>query len=510
MNFEPPRRASDRGFTLVEAIVCIGLMGILSTVIASALVVTFKTSPAVANRADTAVNIQGLVTWLPQDVDSAAPGSFDTDPDATSGCPGTDPGSINILKLSWREQVTSTIDFAASYRFVSLPAPAEGGVIYRVYCRIGTAPTVLKVSGTLPPWVVGAEPVKVLLSDSVDDPANLNDTARVIVTPLVGKPIVIYATTKNPAEVLSTPPAPPPPPPPPPTPGNTAPSAVDSVVNVVVETDVTVTADAFDIDGDPLTLQILVIPAGWTVTPTTGLSMTVRAPLSAAGSSGLISYEVTDTSGAKAAAMITVGATGAGGNQSPSANPSSGSTTAGAPVTVALQSSDPEGGALTAAVSGVPTGWTATVAGTNVTVTPPNTAPAGTTTLNYTVTDPVGATAASSITITVTAPPPCVVSGPVLSQSSMSVKKNNPDALDKAVTVTITIVSGYCVGLSLRYDTGAPNSQYVRPFGDSGTTRSVVLPNHPSPELWAVGPHTLEVRDGTSTTIASTNLTVTP
>ena len=43
-----------------------------------------------------------------------------------------------------------------------------------------------------------------------------------------------------------------------------------------------------------------------------------------------------------------------------------------------------------------------------------------------------------------------------------------------------------------------------------GTTRSVTLPKHPSPELWSVGTHVLEVRDGTSSIIATTNLVVTP
>jgi hypothetical protein len=76
--------------------------------------------------------------------------------------------------------------------------------------------------------------------------------------------------------------------------------------------------------------------------------------------------------------------------------------------------------------------------------------------------------------------------------------------------VTITIVSGYCVGLSLRYDTGAPNSQYVRTFGTSGTVRSVTLPKHPSPELWTVGTHALDVQDGTASVTASADLEVTP
>lgn len=511
MNLDLRRRASDPGFTLIEAVICIALMGILSSVIAAAIVVTLKTSPAIADRADTAVNVQGLVTWLPQDVDSAAPGSFDTAQAAVSGCSGTDPG-FNILKVTWREQFTTTTNFAASYRYVAVPAPAEGGIIYRVYCAIGSTPSLIKVSGTLPKWVAGAEPIKVVLSDSPADADSLIDSAKVSVKPLTGNTIVIDATTKNPGEVLSTPSTTAPPPPPPPPSGNTAPTATNSTATVVVGTNVAINAAASDADSDPLTLAILAAPAGWTVTPTTGLGMTVQAPGTAAGTSGAISFQVTDTSGATASATITVSAIAAAAvNQPPNAGPSSGSTAAGVPVTVALSASDPEGAVLTAAVVGssLPAGWTATVSGKNVTVTPPNTAPAGTTTLNYTVTDPMGASASSTLAITVNGPPPCVVTGPTLSQTSVPVKKNDPDALDKEITVTITIVSGYCVGLSLRYITGAPNGQYVRTFSDSGTTRSVVLPNHPSPELWAVGPRVLDVQDSTSKIIASTTLTVT-
>ena len=70
----------DRGFTLVEVVICVALLGVLAPVLLSVIVVTLKSSPAIADRADAATIVQGLVTWLPQDIDSAAPGSFDTSP----------------------------------------------------------------------------------------------------------------------------------------------------------------------------------------------------------------------------------------------------------------------------------------------------------------------------------------------------------------------------------------------------------------------------------------------
>ena len=131
-------------------------------------------------------------------------------------------------------------------------------------------------------------------------------------------------------------------------------------------------------------------------------------------------------------------------------------------------------------------------------------------TFGYTATDPGGLGSSSSVTVTVTGPPPCVINTPVLSRSTVKLEKNNPDAISDPVDVTITIVSGYCVGLALHYDTGAPNGQYVRNFGDFGTTRSVTLPKHPSPELWSSGTKTLDAKTDRHPVIGPVNLPVTP
>jgi len=503
------RTTTDAGFTLIEAVICISLMGLLSTVIAAAIVVTMKSSPAVADRADAAVNVQGLVTWLPQDVDSATPGTFDI-ADATSGCAGVDPGR-NVLKMKWHEQITSLTNYSVSYRYVPLPNPADGGKIVRVYCTTGGARSELTVTGVIPAWDAADPPVRIVLTDSPADADALEDSAKITVEPVVGKTIVIDATTKNLNETLSSPPPPPPPATPPPSPTNTAPVALNSAqtAKAAINVDMNVSASDADVD-DSLTVSVLVIPAGWTVTTSGGLGIVVNAPVSAVGTTGSISFRVTDTSGATATGSVDVTVLPDTENESPTASPSAGSVSAGVPVTVALVASDPENAALTTTVAGAPIDWVVTSSGATVTVTPPNNAPSGSTTLSYTVADPWGVTATSTLTITVTGPPPCVVTEPTLSRSSDPVKHNNPDSLTHDITVTINIVSGYCVGLNLRYDTGAPNSQYMRIFGDAGTTRSVTLPNHPSPELWSVGTHALDVWDGTSRIIATTNLEVTP
>lgn len=502
------RSRQDRGFTLVELLICVALTGILASVTASVIIVALKTSPAAEDRADAAVNVQGLVTWLPQDVDSTAPGSFDTSL-VPSGCAGTDPG-FNLMKMSWHEKVGTTTNFTVSYRYVPLPVPTDGGRIVRVYCIVGGAPQVLNVSGIIPEWLAGAEPVRITLSDAPDsDGLTLYDTARFEVEPIAGKTIVIVGTTKNPAETLSGPSTTSPPTTTIP-PVNQPPVADNLAYTIASGVPVSFSVSGTDPEGGALTAAFPAIPVDWTVTSTGALTFTVTAPATAAGTAVPIGYVVTDPLGLSGSATVTFTVQPiAAANEAPSANPSSGSTTAGAAVVVTLLASDPEGGLLTASVTGVPSGWTTSVAGLTVTVTPSSDAAAGNFVMDYTVTDPLGLANSSTLTVTITAPPPCVITGPSLDRTTVTLKKNDPDALFDTVTATITIVSGYCVGLALHYDTGAPNGQYVRNFATSGTSRSVTLPKHPSAELWSVGTKVLQVKDSSNLVIGSVNLGVT-
>lgn len=499
-------RRDDSGITLVEVLISVALMAMLATVVSGALIVTLRTSPAVADRADAAVNVQGLVTWLPQDVDSAEPGSFDTNQATTSGCAGVDPG-FNLFKVTWSETITSTVDYAASYRYV---AEAGGGGIFRVYCTVGQAPSVVKLTGRIPPWVAGSEPVKIILDDLVAPFDGEVDSAKFLVKPLVGKTIVIDATSKNPNETLTTTTTPTTPTTTAPPPPNQPPTVADVSVTVTSGTAVSVSLPASDPEGAAVAVSVAAVPAGWTVTPGPGVSLVVTAPAAAEGTSEVVTYTATDPLGASASAQLTISVIAPTVNQPPQASAATVSVGAGDAITFGLPATDPENGALTATFSGVPAEWTATAAGLAATITPPSNAVLGDYTIGYTVTDPGGLASSSTITVTVTGPPPCVISTPVLSQSSVALKKNNPDAISKDVEVSITILSGYCVGLSLNYDTGAPNGQYVRNFGSSGTTRSVTLQGHPSPELWSAGTKALSVKDGSSLVIGTVNLQVTP
>jgi prepilin-type N-terminal cleavage/methylation domain-containing protein len=340
----PGRR--DLGFTLPELLISIVMMGLIASVVLMALVTSLRTAPNIAERADDAIALQGITTFLPPDVDSTEPGAIDTDVTRASGCAGGDQGQ-NVVHLSWSETFNgTTTEYVADYRFVP---DGVGGTIVRYKC-----------SGT----------------------------------PVLGSPAVLTLSAQL---------------------GPTAPTVV-----------------AFDTDGD--------------------------------GRDDSLTMEIT--------------------------------TFAGAAIEIAAASKNP-------AETLPPTG---TSPSTSVATT---TVPAATTTTTTTtVAGPTTSTSSTSTTSTTL--PPCVVSNVSASPNPVQLKSSSPSKLKKDVTVTATVVSGYCVGLTLQYDTGAPNGQYIQNLGNSPPYQ-VVLQGHPQgTELWAAGSHVLVVKDGFDNALASTSLVVNP
>ncbi len=160
------RRTRSDGFTLVEVLVSMSVMGLIATVISSVVIVAVKNNPAVQLRTDSALTLQGITTWLPQDVDSTPPTGFNTVPTKASGC-ASSPG-VSVLHMQWSENISGTVtQFIANYRYV---ASASENIIKRVTCRgTGSAPLgntiVQRVTGPLaampPMWVPKQLPVNV-------------------------------------------------------------------------------------------------------------------------------------------------------------------------------------------------------------------------------------------------------------------------------------------------------------------------------------------------------------
>jgi hypothetical protein len=386
-------------------------------VIAAAVIVSIRAFPDTEARADTAITLQGLTTWLPPDVDSANPGEFVTSDVVPSGCASVDPGK-NALLLRWEETAFDvTTNYVVSYQFVAAGANSR---LVRVSCSgqptLGAA-SVLNVTGSLPEI-----PPTVTLDDS-DDADDLHDSVQFKIVTLAGTTVYIDAVTKNPHETLA--PLPP------------------------------------------------------SATPTT-----VNSPPTAANASA--------------------------------------TTTELTPAGVTLPAGDPNGsGTLVATVAGVPPELTVTVSGLALTITPAaGTAPSSFT-FQYTVTDPEGLSDTADVDVdvtlvggptttsstTTTIPPPCVLSSMTVSPSTMALKGNDPSALDADVTVEITIASGYCVGLTLQYDSRGPGSQYVQNFG--ATAPFIITLDSTGSEKWSLGSHVLEARDGANNLLWTSTLTTT-
>lgn len=414
----PARVRRDHGFTLPELLIAVVVTGIIIPVIGFAIAVSLRTLPDTAARADAGVAIQGIATWLPADVDSTEPGGIDADPSRVSGCKGTDPGR-NLVRLTWKETFRGvTVVYVAAYRFVVTGTSAH---IVRLSCSGTTAlgPAArLSMSGRL-----ARTPPGITVLD--DDGDGLSDRVRLSVTTLAGPMVFIDAVSKNPSETL---------PPPPPlvtttttTVPNQAPVAAPVALTANPSVAVTIVLPVFDPDGDPLSVTLAGVPAGWVVA-TNGTTLTITPTLPTGTST--ITYTVRDTAGLTTSATISI---------------------------------------------------------TVVTT----------------------ATTTSSTTTTTTTPPPCVLSNMSASPSTVALTAKGSGKLKRNVRVTISIASGYCVGLTLHYETGAPNGQYVQNFGNM-PPYAVTLLGHPmGTELWAVGPRELVVRDGTGAVLGSRVLTVT-
>ena len=61
----------DRGFTLIEAVIVVVLLGLVSLVIGFAITTVLRVTPTAESRVSTARSVQGLTVWFPADVASA-------------------------------------------------------------------------------------------------------------------------------------------------------------------------------------------------------------------------------------------------------------------------------------------------------------------------------------------------------------------------------------------------------------------------------------------------------
>ena len=454
-------------------------MGLIMPVLAMSFSVVVRSLPQADARTDDSRSLLNLTTWLARDVSSTREDGFFVGASGPlGGCLATSlpSASINLAELHWRETLGTTRNFVVNYRFVST-APGKG-VIYRYSCLLGQAASSLKMTpemntvssaGPLSP-----APVQITLAPTTMDngsPGNKGLQFVVLIYDDNGvqrELLSLDATTTNVVTALPLAPGAPNPD------LNVPPVANDLSMTVVAGTSHTEPAlPASDANGDVLfTTFPSGVPLGWNVY-VTGISVEVTPDPLALPGVYAIDYTVTDPFGEVANARIFVTISAVALNLPPTATAANINGSKGQPVVANLVFSDPEGEILTPVLGPLPAGWTATVSGNQVTITPSATA-TGTSTIPYTVTDSAGGSATSQITVSV-----CTVSLVSITPASASVVVRSNGNLTSDIIVQIA-TNGACSALVLGF---LPNASLVESTESFNASDSVMIRRN-SPYAW--------------------------
>lgn len=133
----------SHGFTLVEVIVVVSILGLVAAAIAATFTVIVRTNPSSQERADDARALLNLTRWLPDDVASTYTYPYFVTPDRPNGfvpngsqprCETDAAERASLLNLSWTESATT---YFVDYFWVRNGAQVAGldqGRIVRFSC----------------------------------------------------------------------------------------------------------------------------------------------------------------------------------------------------------------------------------------------------------------------------------------------------------------------------------------------------------------------------------------
>lgn len=164
--------ARDQGFTLTELLIVVIVMGFLTATLASVITVAMRTTPPAQERVDDARGMQGLVTWLPQDVDAAPPDGFDRSVTAWPCAAPAPIASYNVLAVTWTERTGTTVDFAASYRYEKT---GTGWAMARYSCTNHGPANRINLTSILPAWDSTNPPASVVMCSVVVEASEVYD-----------------------------------------------------------------------------------------------------------------------------------------------------------------------------------------------------------------------------------------------------------------------------------------------------------------------------------------------
>jgi prepilin-type N-terminal cleavage/methylation domain-containing protein len=138
------RMRDEAGFTLVELLMAIVIMGVVLGPLAAGLLVGLRTSDETANRLAGSNDAQLLSIWLPPDVQSTGGGASDVSTSNNTDCSGV----TNVLRLRWTETTgSSSATYIAAYA-VSQNGTGEWRLV-RYACVNGGTPSTHVVARNL-------------------------------------------------------------------------------------------------------------------------------------------------------------------------------------------------------------------------------------------------------------------------------------------------------------------------------------------------------------------------
>lgn len=131
----PHLRHRDAGFSLIELVFAIGIIGVLSVVLFGGIAVIFNTEDGVGRTVSESHDLEQLTNYFPADV-QAGPyelTGYTTDPSATTGCSGAAAAGSNVVRFDLVDPATAT-QRRVSYRVVG---GADDSVLDRYVCGDG-------------------------------------------------------------------------------------------------------------------------------------------------------------------------------------------------------------------------------------------------------------------------------------------------------------------------------------------------------------------------------------
>ena len=191
------RSRPDGGFTLVELVVVISLVGLVTTVLAAAIIVSLRTTPQTADRLDDARATRALATWLSHDTTSTPPflpeqaqGGLNLTA-TTNFCGGE---GTNLLHLVWVENSFVKTAHVANYRFVVV---GDEGQIRRYSCSAADGgPFTGSSSQLLTSGLDPAQPPVVIPEPATGEV----DTVTFQLAGKSGEQVSIETSSRNPAD----------------------------------------------------------------------------------------------------------------------------------------------------------------------------------------------------------------------------------------------------------------------------------------------------------------------